>query len=667
VQTRLTQTNQGKKQYSPIPHCNTSALLCSLGAAAALALLLIRNGLEHLRSLQTFFPQSDVPLLTRPDAFFHFQTAKDMLNAALAIPERPSLLLAHLVAWMSNITSIEWIALVLPPILATSMVGAVVPWLLHARQPLAAVGGALLCCCAPFWLERTQLGALDTDGLLPILVALPLFLLHRGSERPGRQRLFCLGSVTFLLILLHFWWVPGPYLLVPPILFFAICRLWEAPHRRRTSAVAASVLLLVLLALTYFTPHLFLHAARFIRAHIDLALGSGNQALTHAAIVELTPMPLQTALEASLGSWLFFPLPLLGLFFWMRRFGINSVYLIYLLVIGAGCLFAERFLLFGIPALGILTLYGLCTSLAPLFKRLAVPSKGSTVISGLAIALLLLPNLNTAWHFAPEPYYGPEDVRACELLRQYAANEDFIWTWWDYGYFVRALTGLEVYFDGGSQDASRLFTASYPLMHANPQLAAQWLASFAGRSGASLPPPGHPEHERRLNSQLQSLTHALPSPRQVWLYLPRRTFDASGYIYAFAHGLSFSEVVNRLDIFPAKGFDFTGTDGSVVVPQQVFDKGYRGFSAVLNGSPLSYPSEQPLNLPAPLLVYSKEQPFVAITDSQFIQTTMFQLLGLSGPVPGFEEVWFNYRHGGIWRVLPEKPMPHRNRPAPRSS
>lgn len=629
-------------------------LLCYLLLCGLAAWRLIDHGLAHLVRQGAFSPGGRIPIPTRPDAFFYLGAARDLLAAPahgiLPAAEAGSFLLARLTAWCAGAFPLEYVALLLPVLLSLSMVPAILPWMGTARQNVAAPAAAVLGLCAPYWLERTQLGALDTDTLIPFLLSAALFCLHLAARGKGGRRLAALTGAAACAVLLHFWWLPGPSLLLLPTGYWLVRSLFELRRRSaRLFALGALLLGAALCGVGVLAHAALADGVRFAVEHFRLVLGLGAQSLERASIIELSPFRLRECLEQSLGLWYLVPLPLLGVWFWCRRFRGDAPYLLYLLALGAGGLLARRFLTFGIPALAVLTICG-AAQLSAWAARLGTSRPLRVLLFALVVVLPVLPNLRAAWDHVPDPYYSAADVAACERIERSFPARAFVWTWWDYGYFVHYLTRRPVFFHGGSQDPARLFTAAYPLMQPDGALAARWLRCYAQLRRPAVP-PSDTDRAAALRTLEDHVRAARPTRQRVALYLPRRTFDASGYLYALAFALPREQVVNRLDLFPARGFSFAMQDGSVGIPQDVFDKGYRGFGSLLDTGGRSVPAATLDALADPILVHADALSYVAITDRPFIRTTLFHLLGFFGPTPGFRPVWFDPEQGGLWEVL----------------
>ena len=124
-------------------------------------------------------------------------------------------------------------------------------------------------------------------------------------------------------------------------------------------------------------------------------------------------------------------------------------------------------------------------------------------------------------------------------------------------------------------------------------------------------------------------------------------------MYAFAH--VFDAVVprvgNHLDLFSREGFRYEPGGQSVVVPEEMVNKGYHSFGGVLNATDASPDGIDFTVIPDPYLVFSDTADFLAVTDRLMVESVLFRLLGLFPyDTRHFEPVAFSYRSGGVWRV-----------------
>lgn len=602
-------------------------------------------------------------LVTNNDGYYHLAQAQEVAEYTfLEILTHPlqSLLLARILTVLGGTDSFSLLSCgaMVGPILGLTMLLAVLPWCLETRSSPVIFLAPLLALLAPFWLERSHVGVLDTDVLVPFLVYLALYCVMKISTAKTWRWLWLIPYfiITFLL---WAWWKPGTFL----CLSFIGCYLVYWP--RKQGDLVFKLLLMgaagTVVGLTVFGIQPFARYGDYVLSHIRLVFGGASNSLLNNAIIELQGLTLAKLGQKSLGSpWLLTAVPL-GIFIYGIRYRWESLFLILIaLVFGAASLLSERFVVLFIPAAAFFATYFLAMACNWISQRLAskYPLKEclvSTVLLMPIVPILMWGAGSNAWKYEPKSYFTRADYGLAQTLKKEFPRDTYIWTWWDFGYFFKFFTEMDVFFDGGSQTDLTCFAAAYPLMQNDVETANRWIKHFANvsparlnisKSGSSWP--------KYVDSYVaDNIQDADENKRPVALCLPVRVFTAVGYLYSFAHIFdeSIPSVANHLDLFSKEGFQYEPESGVVVVPEEVVAKGYASFGSVLNTTDKAPGQVDFSALAEPYLVYSGKTDFLAVTDAAVVRSVLFRLLGLfEGDRTLFEPVTFDYRTGGIWQV-----------------
>ncbi|MGE4420713.1 MAG: hypothetical protein AB7D39_00285 [Pseudodesulfovibrio sp.] len=645
------------------PNGTVLAGLCVLAAGVLLNLLLAGH---HAALLQAAGCRVDgVLAVTNNDGYYHLDHAR--MFAAEGMPLSGlwtgSMLLSRLLAFLggSDIPALLAAATSLGPVLGLSMLLAVLPWAMETKEPAVVFLAPLLALLSPYWIGRTHVGVVDTDALAPFLAYASLYCVMRFSTSASRRLAWALGYAA-LLGLQWLWWKPGTFIAVG----FLGCYLLYRPRQRGDLACKLALLAAIgcvaALALARVSP--FAGWYDYVAAHIALAFGGAEGSLLSNAIMELHPLTLAQLGDRTLGSAWLLPLPLFGAALYGWRFQWKSLFLLLPgVAFGIAALLSRRFIPFFVPAAALLAAY-----FAVEACRLITARAGTTPLrrvgrygSLAAASLILFAVVGVrAAQYVPKAYFSAADFALAGKLKQAFPPETTIWTWWDYGYFYRFLTGMPVYFDGGSQTDATCFVAAYPLMQPDRQAAARWIRYFSEHKQASLDlsqrGKGWPQYIAEYTAKL--MPEGTGEPQSVALCLPGRVFTTVGYLYAFAHVFDENPpvVANHLDLFAKGDFRYDQDAGTVVVPQAMVDKGYSGFGSVLDLTGKEPGQFDFAVLSAPYLAYSDTTDFLAVTDGTTVRSVLFQLLGLYRTDPStFEPVQpFGLRTGGLWRVHPAR-------------
>lgn len=636
------------------------AAVMVLSIAAVLGFVLAQH---HMSMLTSVGGAADGTLLiTNNDGYYHLIQALRMADQPFSVVTHSfshSLLLPKLLVMLSgpDTQSLMKTGIFVGPVLGLTMLLAVLPWCLGVRSLPVVVLAPLLAYLSPYWLERTHVGVLDTDVLVPCLVYLALYCVMRYSTAGGRRWAWPMVYL-FVLAFLWLWWKPGVFI----CLSLAGCYLIYWPGRRGDSvikfAVLAGIATVVFLGLKGVDP--FYGYGNYLIDHIRLAFGSVSGSLLSGAVIELNRLTPADLAMKSLGSvWLPFSVPL-GAIAYLVRYRWDGLFLVAAgLGFGSAALWSQRFVPLFVPAAAFFAVYFLvvaCNWFGKLLERRFSVRDG---VASVALLIFSAPALlwgvtNSAIGYEPKSYYISADYDLAQLIRTEFPVETMLWTWWDYGYFFKFFSERDVFFDGGSQTELTCFTAAYPLMQNDMETAARWIRHFSDVpvTRLDLSKRGSQWHEY-LADYAAKAGPSGHTERPVALCLPARIYTTVGYIYSFAHifDASVPPVVNRLDLFPKEGFRYEPDAGVVVVPEALVTKGYDSFGSVVDATGKTPGQIDFRTLGEPYLVHSDATDFLAVTDSSVVGTVLFRLLGLfEDDGSSFEPVWFDYRKGGIWRV-----------------
>jgi len=145
-------------------------------------------------------------------------------------------------------------------------------------------------------------------------------------------------------------------------------------------------------------------------------------------------------------------LPLVGLGFLAWFGGLRfTIYAIVPLAFGMGFLIMEATKFFQIK----------------LFKMIFVSA---------AVLLILAPNLYHVWIYRVPTVFVKEEVKVLDQLKHIASREDYVVSWWDYGYPIRYYSDVKTLIDGGKHSGEDNYLVSY-LLSTNQKDAAK-LARF---------------------------------------------------------------------------------------------------------------------------------------------------------------------------------------------
>jgi dolichyl-diphosphooligosaccharide--protein glycosyltransferase/undecaprenyl-diphosphooligosaccharide--protein glycosyltransferase len=174
---------------------------------------------------------------------------------------------------------------------------------------------------------------------------------------------------------------------------------------------------------------------------------------------EAGAIPFETFANRISGDKISFILASIGVILMMLRF---KIMLIAVPMIGLGMLALNsglRFTVYTVPihALGI----------AFLIMFIASFLKNNILKYSLALILtvgVLYPNIVHVQNYKVPVVFNRPEVAVLDVLKKMATREDYVVTWWDYGYPIRYYSDVKTLVDGGKHTGNVNYPVSYALM-----------------------------------------------------------------------------------------------------------------------------------------------------------------------------------------------------------
>ncbi len=666
-------------------------------AAVCLTALVVAFGLlcgpaDPEQPGERFYHQSAIPMLTSNDGYYFLRLTQDFLDGRYAeqdelngrsrpMPPRLIVLLTAGAARALHLPA-ELVAYYLPAILSLLMAAVYIAWGAALGRGLTVFFAALAGASAPFWLEEVGPGLFDLHVLTPFFFFLTAFFLYRFAVDTAPRRwahlvLFLVAGALFVS-----WWWPGVVLCGLLGLGYALSLPLPVPRwEQRFKVSLLGLTLLGVLAVAAipnaFLPSWLVNGVRVIIDHLNLAfkLSPDSAAVGHS-IDELRVVSLEYVARKVSGHPAVFCFALFGLGAMLWRNRAASFFLFPAMLMALCSLRAERFILlsFSLFALGLgfgaEFVVERVAGYAGTKRRRQV--KWGTVV--LLLGLLVPSAMNLQAHAPPQPFTARDDAFMADIRNQTQARST-VWTWWDYGYFVQYRAGRATPFDGGMQTTRNLFVDAFPLVCADPDLAANWMHFFAAH--------GLGEFEnlaRRLGSDAQVATFLVQAlsggdvqalgrrydltwmpeaqaylfPRnQVSLYLPAGFFASNKHWYWFGRQYLEDDPPqrNHLNVFPQALLAIDRKGRRVIVPEKYIQGGQADYGTLVDLRDSLSLESTTAGREGPYLVVPARGPQAYLADSLVAGTLAFRLLAPVGfSHPRFREMAFVPGVGGVWAV-----------------
>lgn len=655
----------------------------------------------HKQPHRAFY--DDRPLLINFDGYYYLSLARDLrqgtyfpVDALRGVPEspmRPTVppLLSLLTAVLDRLlpVSLEWIAVLLPPLLGILLA---VPLMLFGRLfggRMMSLTAAAMGLFPSYYVYRSHLGWFDTDCLnVTFLLLICYFFIRFGILAQRRRYLYLAAAVTtYGLFLL--WWDQTPWVvtLISFSSLVVVSVLYYRPNgRERRVAICVGAVLVVGI---FFWQGAGVVGSIYQKGFGQLFYISKQQpdAFPNVGISvkEQKKAHFNDISTHTTGHPVSFSFGLAGLAMLAWRFRGRAAALI--VPFGIGCLsflFARRFLIFLNPFLAI----GFAFAAQWLWDLRLKWRLFQFLVPPLVAASLFIP-FNQSLRLTFWPKEIPPLVEGMDLLSQAAPEDALVWAWWDHGYPLLYWARRATINDGSLHSGLRTVSNAIPISADSPLLAANFMRFYSVRGiggmeklFAEVQGPGR-GMKLLENVLMADQERALPliaeaglEPAEQWqrfffpdvsrplfLFLDLRLARSTYWWYWFGKWDVDTQTGEHPEfkMFPncrRRGDEIFGRDVLIDLRQGVlFTKGkaYPLKKAFLRNGRL-WRGHDYARDPGWILTYDAGQHMVAVMDESFFTSIFSQLYVFKKPDPKtFSLIAERYPYYQIWKVLsPDK-------------
>lgn len=446
-------------------------------------------------------------MINTNDGYYWAEGARDLLNGVSQkhdlspIDEAPSWLTYVIVNLLPF--SFETIILYMPAILGSLLV---IPLILIGHNlKIVEVGffAALLASIAVSYYNRTMMGYYDTDMLtivFPVFLLWSLILALRTKEEKYLL-------ITAFEIIAYRWWYPQSYSLEFSYfgLIFVYTLLVERKHLFNLKLLTIMLLammglpsfvrfiivvgtyisfkqvkwqfyakyLLVLAIILFFITggflpiwsqlkwYIFKNSMEVSSDILPLHFFSVMQTVREAGQIDFTMFA-----ERISGHTITFVLSLIGYVLMVKKY---PAMLLGIPLLGLGILAlwgGLRFTIYAVPVCALGIAYLLFTSSVYITGLFVNEKLGNIVKSSFVILSslgILYPNLLHVIEYRVPTVMNKTEVEQLDRLKSILDREDYVVSWWDYGYPIRYYTDVKTLIDGGKHNGDVNFPVSYML------------------------------------------------------------------------------------------------------------------------------------------------------------------------------------------------------------
>jgi len=468
-------------------------------------------------------------MINTNDGYFWAEGARDLLSGTTTNPDAKEFYdkfhqlndLSPVMSAASQLTA--FFAKILPfsfesvifymPVFLSSLV--VIPVILIARALKNLEMGliaALLASIAWSYYNRTMAGYYDTDMLN---IVLPMFLLWSIIWAiKTNEDIYLL--FTALDILVYRWWYPQSYSL--EFSFFGLILAYALVYDRKNSY---NYKLLAIMMLAMMNTDGFIRFGLVIAAFYTFkqekldkyifyilglvivgffvtggfdpiwgklkayvfkdAVSTGSEGLklhfftVMQTVREAGQIPFETFANRISGNTAVFILSLLGYLYLLYK---QRIMIFSLPLVGLGFLAyvgGLRFTIYAVPVLAFGIAFLITEVSQKFIEQIGAKGTQGNRIKFLFMTLLTLgvlyPNYKHIQAYKVPTVFNADEVKVLDALGKKANREDYIVSWWDYGYPIRYYADVKTLADGGKHGGSVNFPVSFMLTHTQKEAA----------------------------------------------------------------------------------------------------------------------------------------------------------------------------------------------------
>ncbi|MDN2873390.1 peptide-binding protein [Campylobacter coli] len=411
--------------------------------------------------------------------------------------------LSTLTYWFYKITpfSLESIFIYISTFLSSLVV---IPLILIAneyKRPLMGFVAALLASIANSYYNRTMSGYYDTDMLVIVLAMMIVFFMIRLILKKDLLSLIALP----LFVGIYLWWYPSSYTLNVALLglFFIYTLVFHIKEKTLYMAIILASITLSNIAWFYQSAIIVILFSLFVLQNkrfsfallgilglatlVFLILSGGIDPILYQlkfyifrsdesanlaqgfmyfnvnqTIQEVESIDLSIFMQRISGSELVFFVSLIGFIFLVRK---HKSMILALPMLALGFLALKSGLRFTIYAVPVLALgFGFLMSLLQERKQKNNNTYWWANIGVFIFTFLsLIPMFYHINNYKAPTVFSQNEATKLDELKKIAQREDYVVTWWDYGYPIRYYSDVKTLADGGKHLGKDNFFPSFVL------------------------------------------------------------------------------------------------------------------------------------------------------------------------------------------------------------
>ena len=403
-----------------------------------------------------YFYNNNIIAIWNADSGLYGFYAKQLLDGVV-YPLTSEYMAGYLIYWIVTITGFDIANVIFfTPAFCSSLI--VIPIILIARNyNITRIGfyAALLGSIMSSYYQRTHLGYYDTDMLN---VVFPLFLIYFFIKQVDNKNILYSIPISITLISFHFWYHSSEAIIASIVITYILyIIIFELKHKYSYQTLL--VLFIILIVTTLFSTNLskyYDRADAYINKSTTINLDKIKLKASLSNVQEAQTINFTELTEKVSGTTLFFLISLFGYIALIFRYKsmLLSIPLVFLTFLS---MFAGlRFTFYGVMLFSFGLVFGVHIINNVFVNKGVFSLKTSNTITQLLLIIIMFFTLNNLLSYnktiSPSLFSSTEDLDALKSLKSNSKKNDFILTWWDYGWPLWYYTSMQTLIDNGKHN-----------------------------------------------------------------------------------------------------------------------------------------------------------------------------------------------------------------------
>ncbi len=398
-----------------------------------------------------FFVDGNVISIWTPDAGLYGFYAKELANGVL-YPFNSEYIAGYLIYFITNISglNIDIVMFYLPAFLSSLIVIPIILITKLYNITLLGFFSALLGTISLSYYSRTHLGYMDTDSLNLFFSLIIIYFFMAFSVK--RDFIYLILTIIFISMF-YFWYHSSLPIIIGIIIFYILYFLIFDNFNIKIKLITISIIFFIVgyIGYKYNLTHFYERGVDYLNKSQFIELNGLKFKSSLLTVAEAQSSNIFKIAELMLGSFFYFLASVVGLILISIRYRAFIIsYILFILGI-ISVIAGFRFSMYGVGVSSIGVIYSIFVLKNIMINFAEFSQKISIITIRILMSVIFILFIISILKYNKtiRPIFLSEDIKILNELKEKSKKDDFILTWWDYGWPLWYYTGLNTLIDNG--------------------------------------------------------------------------------------------------------------------------------------------------------------------------------------------------------------------------